>query len=206
MKKSENGTVDLHEDSPDVVKCLIQYLYEGEYDPVCRLCAKQSSFEFAGNSMFPHNCSTDNWNNLDCRAELCEHHQCYSNCDCDYLGYICEECHPKPPAAGPEQLLVHTKVYEIADKYNVVELKDPAKVKYRIACQHYWSEPSFAVSALHALSATPEDDKGLRDIMYRAIAQNMREPAEKPEIKALLTEFGGLAFDLLKANIDASWT
>jgi hypothetical protein len=48
-----------------------------------------------------------------------------------------------------------------------------------------------------------EEDKGLRDIVCKTISDHM-SLLEKPEIEALMTEFNGLAFGLLKAKSKAN--
>jgi hypothetical protein len=78
-----------------------------------------------------------------------------------------------------------------------VGLKELAKEKFDHACQNFWYDPAFSIAAHHAFSTTPDDDKGLRDIVSRTIASHM-ELLNKVEIEALMTEFNGLAFGLLK--------
>lgn len=96
-------------------------------------------------------------------------------------------------------------MYEIADKYGVVGLKDLTAEKFRRACQKFWDDATFAIAAHHAFSTTPDHDEGLRDIVSKTISDHMSELLKKPDIEALLTEFNGLAFGLLKAKTEAGW-
>ncbi|KAI4664486.1 uncharacterized protein J4E88_010738 [Alternaria novae-zelandiae] len=95
------------------------------------------------------------------------------------------------------QPLLHTKIYEIADKYEVKGLKDLAREKFKRSCEQFWDNDVFAVAAHHVFSTTPDSDKGLRDLVSLTISKHMCL-MDKPEIEALLTEFNGLAFGLLK--------
>jgi len=96
---------------------------------------------------------------------------------------------------------VHAKMYEIADKYNIPELKELVKEKFSQACKLLWEAPTFGIAAHYAFSTTPDQDKGLRDIISATIAAHMKALLEKPEIEALLTEFNGLAYGLLKTQV-----
>lgn len=98
-----------------------------------------------------------------------------------------------------KQLLLHAKMYEIGDKYDVVGLKQLALEKFRQACLLYWNCDDFAPAAHHAFTTTPEQDKGLRDVVSNTISQHMTL-LRKPAIEALLNEFNGLAVGLLKAH------
>ncbi len=88
-------------------------------------------------------------------------------------------------------------MYEIGDKYYVSGLKQLAKRKFEAASAIYWNDPKFAEAAHHAFSTTPDHDKGLRDIVCKTISNHM-SLLKKPEIEALMTNFNGLAFGVLK--------
>jgi hypothetical protein len=90
-------------------------------------------------------------------------------------------------------------MYELADKYEVVGLKELAKEKFSRGCKRFWDTPDFPIAAFHAFSTTPEEDKGLRDCVSRSIATNM-QLVRKPKIRALLMKFNGLALGILEAK------
>ena len=94
-------------------------------------------------------------------------------------------------------------MYEIADKYDVLGLKALAAEKFRVASAQFWNHAMFPTAAHHAFSTTMEEDKGLREIVCKTISDHMAL-LEKPEIEALMTEFNGLAFGLLKAKSKAN--
>lgn len=127
------------------------------------------------------------------RGKLC-HFKCSS--------FNCDECNP-PDSPAPslngasDQILLHAKMYEIADKYNVVGLTDLAAEKFSRACKNFWDDANFAIAAHYAFSTTPENDRGLREAVSAAISAHMAL-IKKPEIKVLLTEFNGLALAILE--------
>jgi hypothetical protein len=197
------------------VKLLIQYLYEAEYEPkladsrrafvppipaettpVVRV-NKQKGYHYT----FPHSCN----NKYACyTSHVCHHHQCGRNdCDTDCVDFVCEICCPRwnlpVPPAPPEsvELLVHAKMYEVADKYEVDALKELAREKFAWACGVYWNSEYFAPAAHYAYSTTPDEDMGLREIVIKALFEHLGL-LDKPEVEAVLIEFNGLAVGLLK--------
>jgi hypothetical protein len=168
---------------------------------------------------FPHSCHDFGG----CGKDLCSHHTCSNNCDSDCVNFECTLCASTsirtasstassttttlPPAEGGRtQLLLHTKIYEIADKYDVHGLKDLAREKFLRASAEFWDSEEFAPAAHYAFSTTPEGDKGLRDVIINIISKHMAL-LNKPVIEALLTEFNGLALGLLKMRAnDLGWT
>jgi hypothetical protein len=87
-------------------------------------------------------------------------------------------------------------MYQLADKYDVVGLKDLVQEKFKRSCANSWDEEAFAVAATHAFTTTIAKDKGLGDIVTSAISAHMGL-IQKPEVQALMTEFNGLALGIL---------
>lgn len=227
-QESEESKVDLPEDEPATIKLLLQYMYEGEYEPKLPdgLSTKQNwreghgdpakRFTVVGTKMtpyhyrFPHTCIGTCPN----QYQVCQHHECrQSTCREHCVDFVCKICCPHasagvalPPADGDAtQLLLHTQMYEIADKYDVSGLKEMAREKFLRACFEYWDDEHFAPAAHYAFSTTPEDDFGLREIISHIISQHMTL-LNKPAIEALVANFNGLAFSLLKTRAkDLGW-
>jgi hypothetical protein len=194
---------------------LVQYLYEGEYEPLLPdgetslalsstgAKTQTSRPEYDPNGLsytyeFPHGCTYLYQN------KVCPHHTCNGKAS-KKASFNCEECNPSttplPSLNGnADQLLLHAKMYEIADKYDVVGLKQLVIEKFRRACQHFWNTDKFSVAAHHVFSTTPDHDKGLRDIVSATISAHMGL-IKKPEVKALLNEFNGLALGILEEKI-----
>ncbi|KAF2823014.1 hypothetical protein CC86DRAFT_299958, partial [Ophiobolus disseminans] len=209
-KESKEGKVNLPEDDPVVVKLLIQYLYEGEYDPKLpdgdnmdeSMKVVFSRYNENGYSYeFPHTCAAERYR---CDQGICPHHYCNVFCHSDCVEFVCKTCCPNgapsvlPAAEGDAlQLKLHAKIYEIGDKYYVVGLKELAREKFLRACAKYWDDEHFAPVAHYAFSTTPEDDRGLRDVVINTISQHM-VLLNKPAVEAMLAEFNGPALGLLK--------
>ncbi|KAH6003989.1 hypothetical protein HBI39_022250 [Parastagonospora nodorum] len=219
-KESSEGKIDLPEDEPVVVNLLIQYLYGGEYDPKLPdggCSGEVTEIQYTGprNShfhyKFPHTCGPNG-----CAAcNVCGHHICGSSCGSHSswcADFVCKFCCPNAitialpsPDGNAEQLLLHAKMYEIGDKYDVIGLKQLAREKFLRASAKYWDSEYFAPAAHYAFSTTPEDDKGLRNVISNIVSQHMGL-LNKPAVEALLTEFNGLAVGLLKMRAkDLGW-
>jgi hypothetical protein len=202
----------------------MQYLYEGEFDPllpdtdlletVGKAVAKaprptyHEDGEYAYSIKFPHTCLIQG---RSCSEPyICPHHICRcGSYGATYqhrcIGFNCDICNPLTPPAPSlngtsDQILTHAKMYEIADKYDVVGLKDLVKEKFGRSCQRFWDDPKFAIAAHHAFSTTPDHDKGIREIVSATISAHM-ELVEKPEVKVIMTEFNGLALGILEELI-----
>jgi hypothetical protein len=104
---------------------------------------------------------------------------------------------PQPPDATTSQLLLHTQVYEITDKCDVLGLKVLAKERFHRATTKYWNTEEFSGAAEHALTTTPESDGGIRQAVYGIIVAKP-QLMNKPIFEALLTKHAGFAFQALK--------
>jgi hypothetical protein len=210
--------IDLTGDEPGIVRLLIQYLYEGEYDPTlpdgnCMEEGREIIVEgikaTGYHYKFPHTCV----NRGGCpKHNVCQHHLCHKSCNANCIDFICKTCCPNAstapllPAEGDAtRLLLHAKMYEIGDKYDVNGLKELSREKYLRSCAKFWDSEEFAAAAHYAMSTTPEGDKGLRDIISNTISQHM-QMLNKAAIETLLTEFNELAVGLLKMRAkDLGW-
>ncbi|KAI4667132.1 uncharacterized protein J4E79_001816 [Alternaria viburni] len=142
-QQATSAKADLSEDHPDIVKRLVKYLYQGEYD---------------------------------------------------------SERTDRTPAAvdlPAVKLLLHAKMYEMGDKYDVKGLKDLARIKFTSICAPLWDDEVFAEAAEHALNTTPDTDVGLREVIRETIVAHI-ELLNKPEIAALLSKHTGFMFGVLR--------
>jgi hypothetical protein len=223
-KEATESKIDLPDDEPAIVTLLIEYLYEGEYEPrlddfptsgtsttadmshlvVVKTDLRNTTYNKDYTYGFPHTCR-GTYAHICCSSVgencICPHHICGGACQNDCRNFICTQC-TRPVMEGPsDQLLTHAKMYEIADKYDVDGLKDLARIKFEIACAGHWDDDNFPVAAHHAFSTTMVHDKGLRDIVVGTICNHM-ELIHKPAIETLMTEFNGLSFGILKKKAD----
>jgi hypothetical protein len=128
-KEAAENIVDLPADSPRTIARLIQLLYTGEYGPI--LIAVPSKTERLTlqlpepwKHVWPHTYARH------CTQRLYTHYTCGTGCWFDCKNMVCEvHCPPiatvlpYSPDEGPEQLLAHSKIYAIGDKYDVPGLK-----------------------------------------------------------------------------------
>jgi hypothetical protein len=100
-------------------------------------------------------------------------------------------------------VLLHAKMYEIGDKYDVVGLKELAREKFIRSCAEHWNSDHFAPAVHYAFSTTPDDDKGLRDVISKTLFDHI-DLIDKPEVEVILNESNGLAVGLLK-RLKTGW-
>ncbi|KAL1644810.1 hypothetical protein SLS61_008603 [Didymella pomorum] len=86
--------------------------------------------------------------------------------------WVCEICYYLVEGEA-DQLVVHAKMYEIADNYDVAGLKNLCIEKNKRACFKSWDDPKFAESAHHVYCTTPSRDKGLRKIVTKTSSSHM---------------------------------
>jgi len=217
QQEAQHDVVDLSKDEPKVIASLVQYLYSGEYDNdiysvteiepgtppsaseiiITRGLGVHPVHGYQYTYAFPHTClkscssssaaMSHNW-------VLCPHHVCSLNCSSNCKAFICKTC---CKARGPpSQLLDHSKMYAIADKYDVTGLKELACKSFRRACGYFWNSEAFATVIDHAFSSTVSEDTDLRSIIIQTISAHMAI-VRKPEIQALVLKHGDLAIGIL---------
>ena len=69
----------------------------------------------------------------------------------------------------------HVRVYAIADKYDIVDLKSLAKSKLQSLISGRWPIPFFPALIQGILNSTPPKDTGLRDIIIPICAEHVTE-------------------------------
>lgn len=210
-KETQTDQINLPKDERKMIKLLVQYLYEGEYDPVLPPTVAQTTTPAVirsaafGNKIFPstsfpHTCYFRGFDGYSCKHQgLFSHHKCDRDCKFKCKEFTCEACVIPSLIEPSSQLLTHAKMYELADKYEVDGLKDLAKEKFSICCKHFWDTPDFHLAASHAFSTTPENDTGLRDCVSQTIATNM-QLLRKSQVRLLLMRSNGLALGILDAK------
>jgi hypothetical protein len=140
---------------------------------------------------FPHTCDKT------CtRWVLCPHHFCTISCKSDCQRFVCDKRTSVRIFGLPSQLLTHAKIYEVAEKYDVIGLKDLSRGNFKSGCEVFWNDDAFPIAISYAFSTTVPEDAGLREMVIDTIAAHM-ELVHKPEIQALVAEFSDLAIGIL---------
>lgn len=213
-QESQSNVIDLPEDEPNIVKKLVQYFYESDYQlsligasPVSiknDVLPRCDNDGVAYSYSFPHTCESLMMRACD-ESSICPHHTCGTHCDYDCRSFTCNyNCQNQniPPVSGTsKQLLIHAKMYEIAEKYDVAGLKDLAIEKFSVACHYFWDDDQFAIAAQHVYSSTPDEDTGLRSLVDTTIYKHL-ELVGKPKIKAIMAQSNGLALGVLEKVIE----
>jgi hypothetical protein len=196
-QEQNEDRIDLPDDEPSIIKLMIDYIYSAEYEP---LLPRDISKIAASDVRPKHSCKSGHMAcpNYGASRLVCSHHTCGISCAFTCDGFVCDICHPPPIIipGPPSQLLVHAKMYEIGDKYQVSGLKDLSRFKFELACAKFWDDAVFAEAARCAFETTPDDDRGLRGIVCKTLSEHMGL-LKKKDVVGLMTEFNGLAFGLL---------
>ncbi|KAK1659875.1 hypothetical protein BDP55DRAFT_562102 [Colletotrichum godetiae] len=93
-------------------------------------------------------------------------------------------------------LLLHAKVYTIAEKYAVDGFKDLSIAKFKAAAAQVWGPNDFLHAATEAYTSTIDTDRGFRDAVLEAFAVH-EDLSDDDEAKTSIQSLGSLPYDLL---------
>ena len=102
-----------------------------------------------------------------------------------------EESEPEP------NLVQHTRVYALAEKYDIPSLKHLAKNKFEMAMACYYDSPEFADAIEEVYCSTIDSDRGLRDIVLETFKCHP-QLASTQDVYAVIKETPTLALELFK--------
>lgn len=106
-------------------------------------------------------------------------------------------------AEGPlGTLTICTRVFVMAEKYDIPALKTLAKTKFEAAVSTEWNTCALSVSLRLMYDELPESDRLLKDVAIQAAASHAKELADRGEFAALCKENGYIAFDVFKASLN----
>ncbi|KAF2655626.1 hypothetical protein K491DRAFT_678692 [Lophiostoma macrostomum CBS 122681] len=198
-KGGEREMLELDGDNPVLIKLMIQFFYEGDYEPTFVGAVDRSQVK----APFPHSCNSTFL--LFCSGScpkplICPHHCCGVTCRYTCKGFVCDICVPLSNAVkgGPDQLLLHAKMYEHALKHGDMSLKIVAAWKFELACEKFWNDRAFGTAAAYIFARIPDEDQ-LRGTVCGTITKHM-SLLSKPEIESLVSKSPDLAVALLKIN------
>ncbi|KIL87491.1 hypothetical protein FAVG1_09197 [Fusarium avenaceum] len=69
----------------------------------------------------------------------------------------------------------HAKVYQVADKYGILALKEYAKKKFSTAVNANWSTEDFPIAIELVYTTTPPEDRGLRDLVVETSSASLEK-------------------------------
>ncbi|KUL81280.1 hypothetical protein ZTR_10828, partial [Talaromyces verruculosus] len=93
-------------------------------------------------------------------------------------------------------MLFNVKVYQIADKFVVPQLKQKAKEKFETIVQTCWKMDDFPVAIAEAYTCTPKTDRGLREPLVKISMDHMDELLKKDAFVDVLENTIGFSSDL----------
>ena len=100
-------------------------------------------------------------------------------------------------------MLFNVNVYQVADKYGVLKLKQRAKEKFEKIIEACWGMDDFPLTITEAYSSTPKTDRGLRDPLIRTALKHI-EHLQKTEDFVQVLEETGFSADIFQYSISQS--
>lgn len=113
---------------------------------------------------------------------------------------LLQHLHSERGAAGVA-LHNHVRVYAMADKYGVLELKELAKRKFTACADCDWPTENLAEILRAVYGSTPESDRGLRDVVARLCSNRLHDLIHLASFTAVLVEEGALCLDVLRRTL-----
>ncbi len=94
-------------------------------------------------------------------------------------------------------LVIHARVYALAEKYDIPSLKHIAKQKLEMAMACNYDSPDLPLAIEEVYCSTIDTDRGLRDIVCEAFRCHP-QLASTPDVRHAISELPSLALDLFK--------
>lgn len=96
-------------------------------------------------------------------------------------------------------LLEHTRVYALAEKYDIPSLKQLAKSKFEMAMACWYDSEEFAEAIEEVYCSTVDSDRGLRDVVLETFKCHP-QLASTQDVFAVIKETPSLAMELFKVE------
>ncbi|KAH7112372.1 hypothetical protein EDB81DRAFT_922966 [Dactylonectria macrodidyma] len=116
------------------------------------------------------------------------------------IGVVQKDEAPNSPSdnTGPNDsdLVLHVKVYALAEKYDIPLLKALSLRKFEAAALQHWRSPYLLDALREAYVSTIEEDQGMRTAGVK-ILHTRRELLEEENLRQLLKELPQLTYDQL---------
>lgn len=108
------------------------------------------------------------------------------------------EHYEEEPELEPH-LVEHTRVYALAEKYDVPSLKQLAKSKFEMAMACWYDSPEFADAIEEVYCSTVDSDRGLRDIVLETFKCHP-QLASTQDVFTVIKDTPTLAMELFKVE------
>ena len=108
---------------------------------------------------------------------------------------------PQPALTPHHALKLHAEVYVLADRYDVVALKNLALEKFKRASRSHWDGDAFVAAAHTAYEWTSDADVGLRASLLDAMFEHRLKLLNDPRLREDLQGLGSLMYSLASRMI-----
>jgi hypothetical protein len=171
------------EDDPDAVECMLSYLYTLEYsDGVNR------DTQDDGTSQREEPLGSHTGNGTAEIPDLTEaDRETGGSLDQQELG-----------------LLANMRVYALADKYEIHELKEFAKSRFSKQVWDNWSGVEFLEILGEVFDSAPSSDPGLRDVVTQVCLKNMKSLIVDERFRSIIADIPFLGTNLLHRASEAA--
>lgn len=102
-----------------------------------------------------------------------------------------------PTEIEKPHLIIHAKVYAIAEKYGISGLKSLAKKKFAHQIERHISSAELPEACQEVYESTIDTDRGLRDVVVQTFRSNPDLTLRK-DVELAVRETPGLAFELFR--------
>lgn len=181
MQEAQTGVIDFSDHEPDIVNCMIQYMYKDDYNierpdptPEPEVAEETTSTEQENT---PSTDTTESTANNIIEKDSKDHD------------------------AASLALQTHTSVYLLAEEKDIAGLKNLAAKKYEELLPVAWNSASFCTSLKRIYEGTPDSDRLLKDVAIQFAGSKAKELMDRGEFKVLLKENGEIGLEVFNAYI-----
>lgn len=97
------------------------------------------------------------------------------------------------------QLILHSRVYTLAEKYNIRGLKQLATKKFSAQVSAHWRSSEYALAMQDVYDSTVDSDRGLRDVVIQSFRAHP-ELVQSKDVEAIVKETPNLAWELFRVG------
>ncbi|KAL8730526.1 MAG: hypothetical protein Q9166_003975 [cf. Caloplaca sp. 2 TL-2023] len=200
-REAQTARIDLSEDDEHALKRMLVYLYTESYDDLdiepemTSACDAADTPDSAVAHLEPDSAS-------DIQAILCNQAKSQGAEQTD-------DSAKKYAEQTVSALLNNVRVYALADKYDIQDLKVFAKSKFESrSSSAAWEDIDILAVLEEVYSTTPSADRGLRDIMAKTCSSHLKNIISCSRFREYVQKDGTLGFELLSrvySSKEAQW-
>ncbi|CAI6302668.1 unnamed protein product [Periconia digitata] len=170
-KEGKDAIIELHGEDPLAVAAVVDFVYKSDYKPLMLEDGEDHRWKFD--------------------HAACQHHEVV--CDPDTCLFECSTC-SKLVWGKPEEMSLHINVYQLADMYQISNLKQLAFRNFQNTASDFWDTKEF-VEAVHSVGRSDHDE--LKEVIIATVLEHL-ELLEKEDFALVLEEYSALSMRILK--------